>query len=170
MQRQETIQSRNATAAPTVPFSPGTCARRQSLSPRPGGQRTRRRGWVLVAAIVCTAVASVIFMSILRLLAAERRATQTDQWQVQAAWLAESGIERAANRLSGDPKYSGETWKLPAGAFAARAGAAVKIEVQPIPEQPGQRLIRVQADYPDDPQHRVRQTRQAVVPVRPARS
>ena len=64
-----------------------------------------RRGAVLLVALVAIAVASVVFTSLLRLSVAERRRVQTEAWQVQAAWLAESGLERAAARLDADAAY-----------------------------------------------------------------
>ena len=101
----------------------------------------------------------------MKLAAAGRRMMRTETWQVQAAWLAESGLERAAARLAADADYQGETWALSAEQLAGPEGAAVKIEVKPIAEQPGQRLVRVQADYPGDSQHRARHSKQAVVQV-----
>ncbi|HUT93389.1 MAG TPA: hypothetical protein VMY37_28255 [Thermoguttaceae bacterium] len=126
----------------------------------------RRRGAVLLVAIVCIAVASVIFLSILRLSVAERTRVEVEAWQVQAAWLAESALERAAARLADDPDYEGETWSLSAEDLGTRDGAAVTIRAETIPEQKQRRLIRVEADYPDHPQHRARHSKQIVVEVK----
>jgi len=117
-------------------------------------------------AIVCIAVASVIFLSILRLSVAERTRVEVEAWQVQAAWLAESALERAAARLADDPDYEGETWSLSAEDLGTRDGAAVTIRAETIPEQKQRRLIRVEADYPDHPQHRARHSKQIVVEVK----
>jgi len=124
-----------------------------------------RRGAVLLVAIVCIAVASVIFLSLLRLSVAERRRVETEAWQVQAAWLAESGIERAAARLAADPEYQGETWALPADLLGGRYDAVVKIRVETIPDDEPRRLVHVEADYPDDPQNRARRSKQVVMEV-----
>lgn len=129
-----------------------------------------RRAAVLVVVLVCLGVASIIFASLLRNLVSQHNAAQSDEWRVQAAWLAESGLERAANRLRSDAKYAGETWRIPADALGGTSGAALHIEVQTIPGQRGQRLVRVQADFPDGAKRWARQTRQAPVPVDDSRS
>jgi Tfp pilus assembly protein PilV len=127
----------------------------------------RRRGVVLLVAVVCIAVASVIFVSLLQLSAAERRRVEAEAWQVQAAWLAESAVERAVARLAADPNYQGETWSLSPGELGTPHNAVVIVQVETIPEQKQRRLIRVQADYPDHPQHRARHSKQITVEVRP---
>jgi len=116
-------------------------------------------------AIVCIAVASVIFLSVLRLSVAQRTRAEAQAWQIQAAWLAESALERAAARLADDPDYEGETWSLSADDLGTRHGAVVTIQAETIPEQKQRRRIRVEADYPDHPQHRARRSKQIVVEV-----
>jgi len=127
----------------------------------------RRRGAVLLVAVVSIAVASVIFLSLLRLSVAERSRVDTEAWQVQAAWLAESALERAVARLADDPAYQGETWKLSAEDLGTRHGAAVTIQTETVAEQKQRRLIRVEADYPDRLQRRARCSKQIVVEVEP---
>jgi hypothetical protein len=126
-----------------------------------------RNGYVLIVALVCVAVAAAVFTVLLRGVAAEQRLARTGQWQIEAAWLAESGLARAANRLGKDARYAGETWNLSPGALSGPLGAVVRIEIQPVPQHPDRRLVRVEADFPDDPVRRVRQTREATVRVRP---
>ncbi|NUQ66623.1 MAG: hypothetical protein HUU20_29525 [Pirellulales bacterium] len=115
--------------------------------------------------LVALLVAFAVLVSIVRLAAAERQAWRTQTWQTQAAWLAESGLERAAARLHDDPKYQGETWIVPAEVFGGRWSGKVTIQVATLADQPAQRQIRVQADYPDDPQDRARRTRDAVLRI-----
>ncbi len=123
----------------------------------------RRRGAVLVMVIVCAMVTLAIFISIVKLAVAERRMSDQRSWQVQAAWLAESALERAAWRLAADADYTGETWTLPAEEMGGSEAAVVEIRVENITAQPNRRLVRIQANYPDHPQHRARQSKQAVV-------
>lgn len=127
----------------------------------------RRRGAVLVMVLVCMMVALAILVSLVKLAAAGRRMVDEQSWQVQAVWLAESGLERAAWRLATDADYTGETWTLSADQLAAADAAVVTIQVETIREQPNGRLVRVQADYPDHPQHRARESKQAVVRLAP---
>jgi type II secretory pathway component PulK len=126
-----------------------------------------RRGAILAVTIVCLIVAVAMLTAILSEATARRRQTRVALWQVQAQWLAESGLERAAWRLAGDPNYSGERWTLPAEEFHGDAAAAVTIEVEAVAGQPRRRLVRAQADYPDDPHDRARQSKQTVVELRP---
>ena len=131
-------------------------------------QRADQRGAALIVTIVCMMAATVIFMSVLQLAVAERRAIRTQQWRVQAGWLAESALQRATNRLAADAEYAGETWKIPADELAGEDDAVVKIEVRPVADQPNRRVVHVRADYPDDPQQRARYEKQAVVDLRPS--
>jgi len=143
-----------------------------SSSQQPGrgstGQRVRRRGVVLLVAIVAIAIASMIFLSLLKRCVAEKRRVETASWQVQAAWLVESGIERAAAQLAADPEYRGETWHLPTDALGGPHEAVVTIRVEEIPQQKQRRLVHVRADYPDHPQHRARQSKQVAIDVLPS--
>ena len=122
-----------------------------------------RRGAVMVVVIVCVMLASLAAASLMKMAVAQRRMIETQHWQLQAAWLAEAGLERAAARLDADAQYTGETWDLPAAEMPALHGAAVKIEVAAAPRRPNRRLVHVRADYPDHPRHRARHTKRAVV-------
>jgi Tfp pilus assembly protein PilV len=133
-----------------------------------GHDARRRRGVVVMVALVAIAIASAVFVSLLRLAAAEQGATRMEARRVQAAWLVESGLERAAARLAADPEYQGETWQIAAEALAGRERAVVRIDVQTVPEQAGRRQVVVRADYPDHPRHRARQSKQLVMEVSPA--
>jgi len=128
-------------------------------------RRGSRRGAVLIAAMVCVAVATVVLISIVRMAGAGRRTMQTEAWRLQAAWLAESGLERAAWRLASDGAYSGETWTVAPEALAGGEAGVVEIEVEEIPGEADRRLVRVRADYPDQPQHRARQSRRVIVQI-----
>jgi Tfp pilus assembly protein PilV len=127
--------------------------------------RGRRRGAALLVVIVVLAVASAVIVSVVKLAAAQRQQLRTAQWRMQAGWLAESALDRAAARLAADAAYQGETWRVPAEELD-HAAAAVTIHVEAVAGQPGRRLVRVQADYPDDPHGRARQGREAIVLLR----
>ena len=128
----------------------------------------RRRGMILVVVLVCLAIAGMLMASLSRLAVARHDVSRAAQWQLQATWLAESGMQRALAQLAADPQYKGETWEPSAdeGGVFDESGAMVVIEVENVPEGPGQRTIRVLADYPNHPQHRCRQIKEAVVPLR----
>ena len=73
--------------------------------------RSRRRGAVMVAAIICMGVTMMLLATMLRGAVAERRQLRYDHWHRQAEWLSHSGVERAVHRLRTDPQFAGETWK-----------------------------------------------------------
>ena len=92
-----------------------------------------------------------MFVLVVRQALAERRAIEMSRSGLQALWLAEAGLERAAARLAADPKYAGETWTISAAELAAGDGAVVRIEVKAIADRPERRSVRVEADYPGCP-------------------
>ena len=127
-----------------------------------------RGGMVMFVAIACLGIAALVFLAILKTAVAERSAIETRHRLEQAGWLAESGLERAAARLAADPTYGGETWSVPAAELDGKAGAAVRIRVEPIDGRADRRLVRVEADYPDAPHHRARRSKQAFIDVPPS--
>jgi type II secretory pathway component PulK len=124
-----------------------------------------RRGAVLVVVLVCLAIATALMGSMLRSAAARHRTLRLEQRRIQAEWLATSALDRAAARLAADADYSGEVWNVPAESLGGADGGVVQIEVRPMTEEPNDRLVRVRADYPVDPRHRARKTKEAVVTV-----
>jgi len=130
----------------------------RSLSGRPP------RGAVIVVVLVCFGLVAVLLASAVRLTVAGRQMAQRQWCEVQAAWLAESGLERAAARLVADPSYAGETWQLTAEQLGLPNPARVEIRVSQAPGHSNRRLTHVQADYPDDPLHRSRHSRDELIP------
>ena len=131
--------------------------------PRATGSRRSRQGVIVIVVLVCVVVALAMFAAIARQAAAARNLGQKHAREAQADWLAESALERAAWRLAADADYTGETWTVSAELLGGSDSAVVAIEVKPIPEQPNRRTVHVRADYPDDPQYRVRRTKQTEV-------
>jgi hypothetical protein len=113
------------------------------------------------------AVVTMAMVSLLQLAIGQRKLARTEALRLQCCWLAESALDRAAWRLALDPRYPGETWNLPAAALDGSDPAVVVIHVEPVPGQSMHRLVRVRADYPDDPQDRVRLSKQAVIELQP---
>lgn len=134
---------------------------------RKAGPRGRHRGAALVIALVAMTIVAAVLVLLARQSVIERRGLQRDSWQAQAAWLAESALDRAAARLAADRDYAGETWNLSADDLGTGRAAVVTIDVQEVENEAGRRVVRVRADYPDDPQQRVRQTEQIVVEIEP---
>jgi Tfp pilus assembly protein PilX len=122
-----------------------------------------RRGAALITAIVCLAVIAAICGSLIKVVHAQRLLTRTEERKLQAEWLAEAGLERAAAKLARSQDYSGEIWQVAATEFAGRGSGSVKITVEKIADQPAKRVVRVQADFPADSDDRARLSKQTVV-------
>ena len=127
----------------------------------------RRRGAGILVALVCLILAATLVTITTRTALLEWRSAREETYRLQAAWLVDSGIERARARLASDVDYTGESWQIPAKTFNQNRDAVVRIEVSTVDAQPEQRTIRVQADYPDDPVHRVRKTKEITVALIP---
>lgn len=123
-------------------------ARRVSVGPR-------RRGGALIVALAVLAVLAVVEGVVLKSLVAQRRSQREQAHRLQARWLVEGGIERAAARLAADADYRGETWQLTAEELGAQQPAAVDIEVQTDATSPDTRVVTVRGRYPPDLPYRV---------------
>ncbi len=110
-------------------------------------------------------LAATMFLSVLRLVAVQRQSVELQFRQTQAAWLAESAVERAKAKLSAEAGYRGETWNVSPHDLGGRDGAAVAIHVDDVAGKPDRRKIHVEADYPVDPLQRARQVRDAIVSI-----
>ncbi len=70
---------------------------------------------------------------------------------------ASSALAQAGQRAA----YSGEVWKISAEELGGADAAAVTIRVEVNSEQPQERMIAVEADYPSDPIRHVRKNLEA---------
>ena len=130
-------------------------------------RKPNRRGIVLVVVLVCFAVLAVLLVSSVRLTASGHQAMQRQARRLQADWLAESALQRAAWQLARAGDYSGETWSVSAEQLGTSDSAVVTIEVEPVADRPEERLVRAVADYPENSRRRVRQVRQVIVEITP---
>jgi hypothetical protein len=130
-------------------------------------ERVRRGGVVLVVVIVCMAVMTMVYGSLLRVGLSRRAQGEMEERRLQADWLAESGLERAAARLAEYGDYKGETWEVTAAELGGPWGAVVTIAVEPDEDRPGRRLVTARADYPGGSTKRARQVRRAEVELGP---
>jgi Tfp pilus assembly protein PilX len=122
-----------------------------------------RRGVVLACVLVCLLVVAAIGASMLRSTLEEHRQGARREHQIQAMWLAESAVQRAAARLAATPDYQGETWSLDAAALGGRWPATAVIRIETADTEPTARRIVVEARYPEDARQRVVQRRQVTI-------
>jgi hypothetical protein len=136
----------------TSPFAPQT-----TLSP------SRRPGTALVVVVAALSIMTLMFIAAAKMILVQQKSIELNSRQLQANWLATAGIQRAAARLADDAKYQGETWDIPAKDFGGRDGGTITIRVEQVPAKPDRRAVRIQADYPSDPQLRARVTRDVIL-------
>jgi Tfp pilus assembly protein PilX len=117
-----------------------------------------RHGSGLVIALVTLLVVTSIMGSIMYALLSELRQTRQTVNEVQAQWLADAAVERAARQLTANADYKGETWNidLPAtatGVSGDRHGiASIRIDRG---TDDNSRRILVRADFPTSSRRRV---------------
>ena len=121
-------------------------------------QRNRRGGGALIVAIVCLTLTTAISVSLVRLALASHQQVEREHWRLQSAWLAESGLSRAAAQWRADDDYTGEDW-APAEIGPEKQGGLVTIKVTADPQDAARVVITATADFPADPTDRVRTTR-----------
>jgi hypothetical protein len=104
---------------------------------------------------------------LLRTLARSQRQSREHQHAIQALWLADGGLARAAARLKADKNYSGEIWRPivtdSADANTPPAVGRVEIIVAMDETEASRRQVRVVAIFPDDSLWRVQQIRETSI-------
>ncbi len=106
-----------------------------------------RRGAVMIIVLVLFAVTFTLAGVWTKRLLAQRRGQVRSEERVQAEWLAEAGVRRAAAQLSADADYDGEEWLIEAAELNRRKSASVLITVEPAAGQNQFRLV-ARARYP----------------------
>src|SRR5262249_22480730 len=121
-----------------------------------------RRGAVLIAALVCLLVLTLLCGVLLRIALLDQRQQRMSEWRAQATWIAEAGLERAAASIGHSTNYSGETWQISETELSPGYAGLVVIEVPP-QTKPGQKVICVRADYLRDGERVARVSKQLQV-------
>jgi hypothetical protein len=110
--------------------------------------------------MLCLAAMAILWAVLFKIALMHQRQQRAAEWRMQAEWLVEAAVDRAAARLALDPDYSGETWQIADAALGARAAAVVVIEVRRTDDRPQGRIVHVQADYTRDGVRRARASKQ----------
>jgi Tfp pilus assembly protein PilX len=118
----------------------------------------RRRGAVLVSALVCMLVVMALLGSMLLNTLSATRQMRMERELRQCELLLQAGLDRAAYRLSQDANYTGETWNLPTAEIIDRGDGLVTIAVTPSEnDQPAH--LHVVAEYPTGSEKSIRRSR-----------
>lgn len=124
-----------------------------------------RRAVVILVALVALAVVGLLTGMLVRSVITHYRQSDLLARNVQAMWLVQSGMERAAARLAHDPRYTGEQWDLTADALNGPWPGTVVIHVEAVPPDADARRLDVTAMYPATMKSRVTRHRQCICRV-----
>lgn len=127
--------------------------------------RTRRRGIITVAALVCLIIVAMICGALLKIDTSERRVVRMEERRLQAEWLVEAGLQRAGARLASNDHYQGETWTCSAEDLGGNDPGLVTIAVETPKDQPARRAVHVRAECPAGSTLVVRRSKQVVLDV-----
>ena len=91
-------------------------------------QKTRRRGTVLIAVLVCMGFATVVLLGAVQTSLHQRRHMRQEMQMEQTRWLLDAGLSMGVARLIEKPEYVGETLAL-TPEFGKYTNAEVEITV-----------------------------------------
>ena len=122
-----------------------------------------RRGAVLVIVMICLLIVSLLMASLLKSALLQRRQMMKEQFRVQAEWILESALERAALQRLKDPEYQGEVWKISSADLGTRYSGSAEITLKPT--EKGDSLISIQArvKYPEKTMLSVTRTKKVIL-------
>ena len=129
-------------------------------------QRSNRTdgGFVLAIVLVCLTVIVLALTAMLgRMSQGHRQAVEREQY-IQANWLAESALERAAAQLRRDSTYRGERWRIESDQLAGRGAVDVVIEIE-TPNSSLPATVRATVRNPNSSTHVIQKEKQWIVPV-----
>jgi hypothetical protein len=118
---------------------------------------------MMIAVIVCITIASLLTLTLLKQLLGRRASLEMNQNRLQADWLAEAGVERAAAKLKSDPAYSGETWDVSLESLRGETPGRVEIRISSASDENDSRIAEVTADYPADVKRSGRSTKSITI-------
>jgi len=107
----------------------------------------RRRGAGLVIALVTLLVVMSLMGSIIQLLLTEFHQTRQAAAELQANYLADAALGRAAAQFRANPQFDGETWR-------PEIGGAAEIQITRS-DANAEAKLTVTACFPDHPSRRV---------------
>jgi hypothetical protein len=96
--------------------------------------RHRSVGAVLLVVMACLAIAMTLIVGWARIAVLENRQVRSAEDHLQAEWLAESAIQRAAAQLVANSEYPGETWRVTAADVGRRPAAMPRPGAAAAPE------------------------------------
>lgn len=130
------------------------------LSPSPS-----RRGVAMAMSLAALLAVTLVAGALVTSLLASHRQSKRYATELQAQWLAEAGLARAAAQLARQSDYTGETWQQTVSGTESDAGQ-VTIRIEPATDAQPQRIV-VEAVYPLQEHNRVLIRREHIFPPTP---
>jgi len=124
---------------------------------------SRRPGMVLLAVLVLFSVSLTLFGLWSRAIVREHASLATQQYRIQAARLAEAGLERAISLRAANANYTEEVWSVPAPELDHTHAAQVQIRVVPTVDA-GSLRYEATAEFPVGAIHHVQITKSIEIP------
>jgi hypothetical protein len=118
----------------------------------------QRSGLMVVAALTCLLIVTVIIVNMLQSAIRMRRQLHAQRDLRQTELLLTAGAERAASHLNSESEFAGDTWELPADAITGRGAGRVKTHVTRS-DSSATWHVHVAAEYPLDRGPSVRRSR-----------
>jgi hypothetical protein len=123
-----------------------------------------RSGLMVVAALTCLLIVTVIVVNMLQSAIRMRRQLHAQRDLRQTELLLTAGAERAANHLNREPDFSGDTWELPADEIIGREAGRVTTHVTRS-DAATTWQIHVAAEYPLDRGPSIRRSQTFDIPT-----
>jgi type II secretory pathway component PulK len=128
-------------------------------------QTCPRRGILILAVLACLTLVTILAGVWLRMLTLERQQARSQQFTLQAEYLADSAMRRATAKLAANSDYRGETWQPSAEGLGLAIPAKVTIEVETDKDNPQTRSIRISAELAGKGPNQVLRRKQQTIPL-----
>lgn len=128
---------------------------------------TQRRGSAVMLMLVTLIVLSMLVAGLVKTVGLQRDVVRADAVRVQAEWLLQSSVNRAAARLQEKQDYSGEIWSPSPEELGQTENARIEIKVAADSKEPQRRRVSIRVEYPAtaDHEHKARLSREVLIDV-----
>lgn len=127
------------------------------------GRTTSRKGSVLVIVMICLLLISLLMSSLLKSALLQRRQIIREQNRVQAEWILESALERAAQQRLENNEYKGEVWEISPMDLGTRYAGSAEITLKTEGKDDRQISIQARVIYPENAPFSVTRTKNIVL-------
>jgi type II secretory pathway component PulK len=129
-----------------------------------------RRGTALAVALCTLLIVMLVAGAVVRMLLSSERQSRRNQEELQAQWLGDAALMRAAAQLHVQSDYTGGTWRPPGRPGPADRRGIAEIRVEQDASRRDLRRIIVVAHYPDHEFQRATAERERTLAIQPKRS